>query len=260
MLLHRSTIKTDSVSYLLIANTYIAFILSSPIFIDMCIHSIYGHLHTDSSFDGWGCQLKSYALYITGCVYFYSFLFQSIYRFCRIVHPARVIFQSFYPYLTISLIQWILAALVLLPSLLLGDFKYSPEDYHCQLVPTDLRGSLIGLSIVFVIPLTSTLICYFYTLYYVLIQTTALTTINRYSSIRRDLIILSRLVFLFIFVTAVALPHVLIPIIYAITGYLPSWVVSLEWLLTLFSLAAANIIQVFVFPHLRKLILRPIDV
>jgi len=256
MLLRRSVIKTDRIGYLVAANSYIAYTLATPIFMEMSINSIYGQLHPSTSFDGWRCIFKSYALYITGCVYFFSFLLQSIYRFCRIVYPTRTTFQSFRLYAILSVALWILAATLLLPSFLLGHIEYLPEDYHCQFAPTNLRGSLIGLSFLFLIPFVLTLICYFYTMYYVRIQTTALTTINQYKNLRRDLIILSRLVFLFTFITTVALPHMIIPIIYTITGYLPSWVVSFEWLLTLFSLAAACIIQIFVTPPLKKICIR----
>jgi hypothetical protein len=181
-------------------------------------------------------------------------------RFCRIVYPTRVVLRSFRLYAILSVAQWILAAILLLPSFFLGDIKYLPEDYHCQLAPTDLRGSLLGLSFLFLIPFVSTLICYMYTMYYVRTQTTALITINRYRNVRRDLIVLSRLVFLFTFITAVALPHVIIPIVYTITGYLPSWVVSFEWLLTVFSLTAGCIIQIFVTPHLKKVCIRTIRI
>jgi hypothetical protein len=253
MFLRRSIIKTDRVSYLLAANSFIAFTGASPIFMEMSINAIYGELHPNSSFDGRLCSFKSYVLYTIGCVYFFSFLLQSLFRFCRIVYPTRAILQSFRAYVILSVAQWILAAILLLPSFCLGHMSYLPADYHCQLAPTNLRGSLLGLLFLFLIPFISTLICYFYTLNYVRTKTTALTTINQRKNIRRDLIILSRLFFIFIFLTAEALPHVIIPIVYAITGYLPPWVVSFEWLLTLFSLTAACIIQMYVTPHLKKI-------
>lgn len=256
MLLHRTVVKTDSVSYLVAANSYISIITVTPLFLDMSFNSIYGELHPDSSFNGWVCRFKSYFLYIHGCVYFFSFLLQSIYRFCRIVYPTRAILHSFRPYAILSIGLWILAPILLLPSYFLGDIDYLPNDYHCQFPPTNLRGSLLGLSLLFLLPFISTLICYFCTMYYVRTQSRALTTINQNRNIRRDLIIFSRLFFIFIFITAVALPHVLIPIVYALTGYLPSWVVSFEWLLTMFSLTATSIIQLFVTPHLKKLFIR----
>jgi len=131
MLFRRSVIKTDSVGYLLAANSYIVFIIASPLFIDMSMNSIYGELHANISFDGWMCSFKLYVLYINGCVHFFSFLLQSIYRFCRIVYPTRIVLRSFRPYAILSVAQWILAATLLLPSFCLGDIKYLPQDYHC---------------------------------------------------------------------------------------------------------------------------------
>ena len=253
MFLRRSVLKTDGISYLLLANTYIVLIITSPLFMEMCIRSIYGQLHPDSSFDDWGCYIKAYATYITGCVYFCSFLLQAIHRFCRIVHPTRAFFHSFRLYAILSIGQWGAAALMMLPSLAFGGITYLPDDYHCQFGPKDLRGSLLGLSFLFVIPFLCTLILYVYTMFHVRTRTAALTTLNRNSSVRRDMVILSRLVILFTFVMTVAFPHVLIPLFYAMIGSQSGLVVSLEWFLTWFSLAAANIIQLYALPHSKRL-------
>ena len=136
----RSTIRNDHVDYLLVANSYIALFLSSPFYFDMSAYSIYGHLHPASSFDGWWCRVKSYAIYVTGSAYFYSFLFQAIYRFCRIVFPTRPALRSFRLYAIVSILQWIFGILQVLPSLFAGYITYLPNDYHCQLALTNLRG------------------------------------------------------------------------------------------------------------------------
>ena len=260
MFLRRSFVRTDSISYLLLANTYIVLIITSPLFIEMCIRSIYGQLHPDSSFDGYGCYIKAYAIYITGCVYFCSFLLQAIHRFCRIVHPTRASIHSFRLYAILSVGQWGAAALMMLPSLVFGGITYLPDDYHCQFGPKDLRGSLLGLSFLFLIPFISTLILYAYTMFHVRTRTAALTTLSRHSTVRRDLVVLSRLVLLFTFVITVAFPHVLIPLFYTMIGSQPGLVVSLEWFLTWFSLAAANIVQLYALPHSKKLWKRPVRV
>jgi len=253
MFLRRSVVKRDKVNYLLAINSYLAYFIGSPLFLEMFIRSIYGQLHPNSSFIGWSCSFKGYALYINGSVYYLSFLLQSIYRLCRIKYRTRAAFQSFRLYTILTISQWLLAAILLLPSYFLGDFRYLPENYHCQLAPTDLRGSLLGLSLMFLIPFVLTLICYFYTMYYVRTQTAALIMINRYRNIHRDMIILSRLIILFVSITGVGIPHVLIPIVYTITGYFSPWLIPFAWLLTLFLLTAANIIQIFLNPNLRRI-------
>ena len=91
---------------------------------------------------------------------------------------------------------------------------------------------------------------------YVRTRSAALTTIRQTLSIRRDLIILTRLVLVFTFVNTVALPHVVIPIVYATSGYIPEWASPFEWLTTIVSLVFVSIIQVFTTPQLRKLWIR----
>jgi ABC-type multidrug transport system fused ATPase/permease subunit len=256
MWLRRSMIKTDRVNYLLLLNGYMDFIVACPVFLDMSIRSIYGHLHPESNFDGWECLLKGLVYQLNGCVYFYSFLLQAIYRFCRIVHPERRLFQSFTFYAILSVAQWIVAIAFLIVCFLLGYIAYLPDEYHCQFVTSNLHGSFIGMAGLFVIPFALTLLLYFYAMYYVRTQTTALTTINRDANIRRDLIVLTRLVLLFSFVSAVGLPHLIVPVSYAIFGDVASWAVPFTWLMTFVSLASVSVIQIFVSPHLRKLFAR----
>ena len=91
---------------------------------------------------------------------------------------------------------------------------------------------------------------------YVRTRSAALTTIRQSLSIRRDLIILTRLVLVFTFVNTVALPHVVIPIVYATSGYIPRWASPFEWLTTIVSLVCVSIIQIFTTPQLKKLCIR----
>jgi hypothetical protein len=84
-------------------------------------------------------------------------------------------------------------------------------------------------------------------------QTAALILINQQANIHRDIIVLKRLVLLLSIITFVAAPHAYLPIIYAITGYLPLWIVSLEWMLTSLALSVVSILLLFISPHLKKL-------
>jgi hypothetical protein len=133
---------------------------------------------------------------------------------------------------------------------------YSPDDCHCQFGTTDLRGSLLGLTFLFSMPFILTLMLYGYTMFYVRTHTTALTTLSHHSQIRHDIVILTRLIFLFTFVITVAFPHILIPVFYVLTGQQEGFAVFLEWFLTWFSLAAANIIQLYSLTHSKKLWMR----
>ena len=253
MWLRRSTTRTDRINYLVLLNGYIDLVVASPFFLDMGIRSIYGHIHSESNFSGWECHLKGLVNQLNGCVYFYSFLLQAIYRFYRIVYPRQRMFQSLKLYIILSLVQWIAAIAFLVVCLLLGYNEYLPEEYHCQFAPTNVIGSLIDITGLFVIPFSLTLMLYLYAMCYVRRQTTALTAINRDAGMRRDLLILTRLIMLFSCVTITGLPHILVSVCYVITGYVAPWAVSFTWLMTFVSLSFVSVIQIFVFPHLRKL-------
>ncbi len=90
-------------------------------------------------------------------------------------------------------------------------------------------------------------------MYWVRKWSVQLRTINQRINIRRDLIIFQRIIILLTFVTLVAMPHVIIPIVYAVFGHLPSWTYPFEWLTTMIALVDVGIIQIFMFPFLKKL-------
>jgi hypothetical protein len=87
-------------------------------------------------------------------------------------------------------------------------------------------------------------------------RSSELRRINQRFNISRDFIIFKRITALFTLVTLVAMPHVIIPIYYTIFGHLSSWVCPFEWLMTVTALTGVAIIQIFMFPLLRKLFFR----
>ena len=249
----RSIVRTDWISYLLISNSYIAFLVVCPLFIDIAVRAIYGHLHPESDFSGWTCLMKSYVFQMTGCAYFHSFLLQAIYRFFRIIYPCWAICQSLHVYVALSIGIWIIAAIIVAPSFALGFLRYLPTEYYCQYPLTDFRASMVGLSGLFIFPFTATLVIYFITLHHVRKKTKALATLQQKLNIRRDLMILSRLVILFVFVSTVGVPHVIFTVIHATTGYFPPWGTACTWFFTLLSFSIASMIQLLLSSHLRKL-------
>lgn len=253
----RWNLRKHRIDTLLYGNTYFSLIIISLFFLDMSIYSIYGQIHSTVSFDGLWCQIKGYFLYGAGCTFFHTFLLQSFYRLNRILYRTNLFLQSFRLYLSLSIAVWFFVYLELLPSFLIGDIEYLSSDYHCQFSLASVRGSLIVCSIGFLLPFTLTLFCYVFTMYRVHQQSLALYTLDQHRSIRRDLFVLKRLAILLTFVTAVAAPHALMPIVYAMTGFLPDWITSLEWVLTSFALVSVSIVLVIVTSHLKKVFIHP---
>ena len=253
LVFHRLTRQASRVDCFLYANTYLTLIIIAFFCLDMSAYAIYGDLHADSSFQGWWCQTKAFVLYGSGCTFFYSFLVQAIYRLVRILHRLRIPFQSFRLYSTLSVLLWPFVFSQLIPSLCIGDIEYVADQFHCQFAISNLRASLTVCSVGFFMPFTLTSCCYFWTMFRVHQQRAALATINQRRLFHRDLLMLKRLVILLAFVTSVAAPHAILPIIYLLTSYLPRWIVALEWLLTSLALLAVAIVLVFLSSRLRKI-------
>ena len=253
MFIRRDMIKRSRLEYLLLGHPYLMFMAACPFILDLSIHSIYGHLHPDSSFDSFPCRFKAYLMYFTGYVYFYSYLLQAVYRYVRIVYHTKIRLQSFRLYAILSISLWINGLWQLAPCLIFRLLDYMPDEFHCQLPTNDIQSSLIGLTIMFLVPYGLTLTCYACTIYYVRKRTTALVHINQRASLRRDLTVLKHIVFLFTLVTLVAMPHVLIPIVYVLFGYIARWASPFEWLLTVLGLFGAVFLQLFLSPTMRRL-------
>ena len=248
-----SMVRRYRTDFLLIFNSYLTLFIVGPLFTDMAVRSILGYFHSSRSLEDFQCRFKAYLMYIQGCVYFYSFLLQSIYRFCRIVYYARPELHSFGSYRLASLLIWINAFLQLLPCFLLRSIDYVSTEHHCQFPPSDLLGSLVGLSILFLTPYLLTLICYIGSLSYVHKRSAMLIGSHRRLRVRRDLLIFRRLVLLLTVVALVAMPHMILPIIYALFGTLPSWSTAFVWLMTVIALTSVAIIQIFISPVFKRL-------
>ena len=256
MFCRRATLKNERVDCFLFAHLFICLLVTYPLFMDKCIYSIYGHLYAHTRFDDWWCRIKAYLIYCNAGMYFYTVLLQATYRCVRIVYPTRIKLQSFRLYAILSILQTMIAFAQVCPSLILGGISYLKDDYVCQFAPINVSGSLFICSVAFLFPFALTIGLYVWTMYSVRKQGAAMGSINRQARMRRDVTIMTRLVVLLTFLTIVAAPHGLIPIVYGLTGYIPLWTVPFEWMMTIFALTTVSIIQVFTSPHLFRLFVR----
>lgn len=219
----------------------------------MAAHSIYGYIHLGVSLNNGWCKIRGYFGYIGGCTFFYTFAAQAFYRFCRILYGTNSRLQSFSLHAMLSVSLWLLTALELLPSLIIGDIEYILDGYHCQFSPTSFRGTLTLCSIGFLLPFSVTIFFYTWTMCSIRRRSMALLTIDQRASIHRDIVIMKRLLILLNIITAVSLPHVLLPVIYTIVGSLPQWIVPLEVLLTELAVLAVAVVLFMITPQLRQL-------
>jgi hypothetical protein len=112
----------------------------------------------------------------------------------------------------------------MIPSFVLGDYKYSIDDYYCQNDLSKMRSSFLNSALAYSIPVSVTIGCYIYTLIKIrqrnnnLLQT--MTQIQLISA-RRDLVVLFRICILLGIIMIVAIPVATAFCIYIFIGYKP---------------------------------------
>lgn len=257
MIFYQSGVQTDRTVRLLSINMYVSLFIGCTIMFDIYCYTLYGHLNPNVSFDGTWCQIKAYFFYVSGCAFFYSYLLQAIYRLCRIVFYQKLILQSYRLYIIGVIIQWTLSFLQVLPVLFLRTFEYLPHDYHCQIALHNIRGLIIGLSLVHLIPVTLTTLCYVLTLMYIRRRSATVRCLRQQANDRRDAVVLTRIFILLAVMIISGLPTLGISIFYQIYGYLPVWSTQFQWFTATFSISCVSIILLLVSPDFDKFWKRP---
>ena len=208
------------VALLLTGNMYFALLLFFILIIDTFKVTLDGHIYRNfPSQDDQLCRVRSYLITIVICAIFYSNALQAIYRLCRVVFYRRKKFQSFRIYIVGIILQWIICILVILPAFVLDQFEYVVNDYHCQIPYTESRTIFLYGAIIYVVPLTITVGCYFFTLRNSRMRQ-AMTQVQRLA-VQRDIIVLFRICLLLALMVSFFIPATVIFIINSSTGYLP---------------------------------------
>ncbi|UJR26705.1 hypothetical protein I4U23_008021 [Adineta vaga] len=253
MLFHKSTVKGDRIAHMLCINMYVSLFIGCAIVLDIYCYTLYGHLYINVSFDGQWCYIKAYLFYVSGCGFFYSYLLQAIYRLCRIVLYRKPALQSFRLYVYGIIFQWILSFIQVIPVFLLQTFEYLPHDYHCQIAIHNIRGLLIGLSLVHTIPISLTTISYVYTMIYIRKVSAKVKTIRQLANDRRDFLILKRIFIVLTILIASGMPAFGIGLYVQFSGHLPFWSTQFQWFSATFSMLIVSVILIFISPNLRKI-------
>jgi hypothetical protein len=247
----------NRVALLLTGNMYLSILMSCIILLDEYVRVLPGHIYSLISLnDGIYCQILAYLKVVSVSAIFYSNTLQAIYRLCRIVFYTRQSLQSFQLYKIMIIIQWIICFLIILPNLLLGDFKYLIDDYHCQVELTDIRNGLLDAGLAYLIPVSISTGCYIYTLRKIrrgqnsLLQT--MTHIQQITT-RRDIIVFFRICILNGLLMVTFIPSAVILIIYCFAKYSPWWASQNLWLDFSLLITIVTLVLALVSPHVRNL-------
>jgi len=141
----RSRNSQNQIALLLTANIYLALMFFSEMFLNHYARVLPAYLYSFISLNnGIYGQIRDYLHWVLLCPIFYSDLLQVIHRLCRVVFYAKSSYQSLKFYQILIVFQWIFCFLTLIPTLLLGDFRYSNVDYNCQIDGKNLRNAFIN--------------------------------------------------------------------------------------------------------------------
>jgi hypothetical protein len=255
ILIRRQLTKSkDKIVFLLSFNMYMSIFIFALFLVDMFISMLKGHIHPSISqinAETWWCRIKVYLMTVALISSLYSNTFQALRRFFRIIYYNRPFFyRNTYAYIFGILIQVFLSALQPLPILLIGEYQY--EDYHCQIRLTSWRGMTMAVFLIWLSPVSVTVIIYAYTVRYIR-SNTPLFTLQQQKRIKRDFIVIKRILWLIIFIVIFGIPACSTTIVYYVFGYVGWWANHLTWMTFIISFIGLSIVQTCYSPHLRVL-------
>ncbi len=244
-----------NISKLLIANTYLAIILSCVALFDMYAHNIYGIFHQESTLENGWCYGRTYFLHVGCTSLYYSCLLQACFRLFRVVFYKYRQLQTFRFIVQLVIVQWLMAFLSMIILLLLRYFEYVPQLYHCQIPFTNSQGMIVSFSIIFVIPINAIAGIYCYIMYYIKYKANSPIQRNRRRTYQRDVIVLRRIIILIGILFIISVPTIILWMTYLITGYLHPLIHHIEWLIYSITLVVLSIALAFLSPDLQQLVL-----
>jgi hypothetical protein len=155
----------NSISLLLIANTYLIFIVYSATWLSILIHTVAGDFAIFETFlylgDSIACRVRVAMIFFLTSAMFHSFLLQALWCFFKVIfhstlHTKKLCYFSLdhvFTYILLILTSWLVSILTVIPAFTTFNvFSYFPEQYHCLISFTNVRGFVYSLLSTYIIP------------------------------------------------------------------------------------------------------------
>ena len=247
----------NRVALYLTANMYLALVFSAISILEQYTHVLSKHLYTMiPPSNGITCQIAAYFQWVSVCAVYYSNSLQAVYRLCRVVFHQKQSLQSYKLYLILTIIQWIFCFVIMIPTLLLGYYRYVPDDNICSHEITILQSAVLTSFLAYIIPVSITTGCYVYTLKKMrrgnnsLLHT--MTQIQQKSA-RRDLVVLLRICILLAILLTIWIPIAIGFLFYVRSGVKPWWLGQIQRLIFHLSTASVSVSLLMISPHIWNL-------
>ena len=175
-----------TVPMLLVGNSCLIGIIFGIEIFSMNLFKLLNDIHAREYQDMF-CSFRGYFGFATCSILNFSYLLQAIYRFIRIVYPARLIYHSAKFQIFLICLTWIFGLLYPIAFLFTGEIVYNVDNQICQL-PLHLSFSIIYMAnFAYITPVLLTILIYLKLVFYVKKMSERVLPANILSRARRDL-------------------------------------------------------------------------
>jgi hypothetical protein len=197
-----------TVSMMLVANSCIIAFTSGCNLLSLCIFTLENDLKQVQSQDSL-CVFRAYLNYVSGALFFSSFLLQALYRYVIIVYRNYLFLQSFLFQFLVICLSWIYGIICPFPFIFTNEIIYNVDNQICQL-PLRLSFSIIFVAFcVYFIPISLIMFIYLKLVRYVKQMSKRVTRLNTLSRTQRELKMVRRTVILVTILITVCFPYAL---------------------------------------------------
>ena len=230
VLYHR---RSRSIPLLLACHTCVALLISSMILARMIFSSLSGFMGVNVAefhAGGW-CHWRGFLIYGFLCAIYDSYSLQAFYRLCRVVFYRQKRFHQFSLYVPLVFVESLFSMISMVPLFVGGFITYVPTEFYCQTPLSHMPATGYITVRLYLLPMLFIALVYIYLLRYIR-RTNPLAADyrRRAKQIRRNLVIIRRLVSNWIVLMMLGLPSVVMTTVYLVTGQFVLMCYRVGWL------------------------------
>ena len=175
-----SSVFDDNISLILVANTYLIFLIYHLTWISLTFRTFIGDFFLSMNIlnlgDSIACRIQVGIIFFLTSALYHSFLLQALSRLFNIIFISRLntikicrmSLDSIWIYILMILFSWFVSFIVLIPTYsLFNVFSYFPEQYHCLISFSNVKGFVYALFVCYLIPICPILYIYSRVIFYV---------------------------------------------------------------------------------------------
>ncbi|UJR24033.1 hypothetical protein I4U23_026998 [Adineta vaga] len=248
----KSRRELRDISMLLTCNTCISAFLTCITSLVMIASNLFsGFLISNMTF----CYIWGLLYDIFECSIYFSYCLQGFYRLCRVVFYKKKYLLSYYLYIVLIFLQWLLVLILLVPPIFIDWYAHLSTEMFCLIPYTYIGPEIYHILILYLVPLTCLGISYMWI-------TSNLRNISQTPSLaieaiqrqrnQRDLVVIKRILFLLSILIVLRFPVIIFMIYGIIVGSLYPLTYAIVGLITTVCLILISIITIKTTTQLEK--------